>query len=308
MAVESSRKRFRPEWAVIIIIIIIAGGLITPAGRRLGRRFFGSLRMQKVHAVNVNLSNFVGPGANRTLQQMVSRMISDKVTVTLSEETQTAATAAEAGELAGFPVQLLAARKDSPEITVAGAHAFTLTVDRSRLEAILKEAGRPDLVVPAAIDGTTVAVKIPRTLRARYGECPGRRSATANIATPTPNSTAYNTCVVLAEGPSPQVNMPSGLDLGQLAEIALEVAGMTPAQARQFLQTVNWKETLGVYIPRFMRSYEMVKVDGTDGTLLDLGGRRGPTYILIWAKNGMVYSLTGYGDSGSAVTLADSLK
>jgi hypothetical protein len=29
---------------------------------------------------------------------------------------------------------------------------------------------------------------------------------------------------------------------------------------------------------------------------------------LLWAKNGMVYSLTGFGDSGSAVSLANSLK
>jgi hypothetical protein len=42
--------------------------------------------------------------------------------------------------------------------------------------------------------------------------------------------------------------------------------------------------------------------------LLTLAGRRGPGYTLIWAKNGMVYSLVGFGDSGEAVALADSLK
>lgn len=104
------------------------------------------------------------------------------------------------------------------------------------------------------------------------------------------------------------MSVPQGVDFAKLAEIALEVAGMTPAQAQQFLQTVNWKQTLGVSVPRFLRSYEAVKVNGVQGTLLNMAGRRGPTYTLVWAKNGMVYSLTGYGDSSKAVELADSLK
>jgi hypothetical protein len=49
-------------------------------------------------------------------------------------------------------------------------------------------------------------------------------------------------------------------------------------------------------------------VNGVQGTLLNMAGRRGPSYTLLWAKNGMVYGLTGFGDSGEAVALADSLK
>ncbi|HEV2183515.1 MAG TPA: DUF4367 domain-containing protein, partial [Candidatus Acidoferrales bacterium] len=210
--------------------------------------------------------------------------------------------------LAGFHVQLPSKRTDTPVLDVAGVHAFDLTVDRARLQAILKEAGRSDLSLPQSIDGAVVDVKIPRRVRARYGSCPARPSATANVATPTPSSMQYNDCVILTEGPSPEVNVPSGLDVRQLAEIGLELAGMTPAQAQQFLHTVDWKSTLGISIPRFMRSYEAVKVNGVEGTLLDMAGRRGPTYTLIWAKNGTVYSLTGFGNSGDAVALANSVE
>jgi len=38
------------------------------------------------------------------------------------------------------------------------------------------------------------------------------------------------------------------------------------------------------------------------------GRRGGPGYALIWTKNGIVYSLTGFGDSSQAIPLADSLK
>jgi len=42
--------------------------------------------------------------------------------------------------------------------------------------------------------------------------------------------------------------------------------------------------------------------------LLTLAGRRGPGYTLIWVKNGIAYSLVGFGDSTQAVDLASSLK
>jgi hypothetical protein len=306
MASEAGRmQRMTP---VLVIAAIIVAWACFPPTRHLSERFFGSLREQKVQAVNVDLSNLVGPNANPALHQMITQMISDKVKVTVSEKTQPATDAATASQLAGFHVELLGARKDTPELAVTGEHAFDLTVDRARLQEILKEAGHSELTLPQSIDGANVAVTIPRAVMARYGECPGRPSATANVATPSPNTLAYVNCVRLREGPSPQVSVPQGLDFEKLAEIALEVAGMTPSQAQQFLQTVNWKQTLGVSIPRFMRSYEAVTVNGVQGTLLNMAGRRGPTYTLVWAKNGMVYSLTGYGDSSDAVTLADSLK
>jgi hypothetical protein len=304
---DSQRGRSRLLWVAGIVVVVVAVGLSVPPGRSLARRFFDSLRVQKVQAVNVNLSNFVGPDANPTLQQMVSQMISDKVDVTVNEKEQPAADGKSASRLAGFPVQLLGKRQDEPHLIVAGRHAFNLTVDRTRLQAIVKEAGRPDLVLPQSIDGAVVAVQIPRTVRAQYGTCPGPVSAAANIATPPPSSTQYSDCVILNEGPSPAVNVPAGLNVEQLAQIGLELAGMSPSQAHQFLQTVDWKSTLGVPIPRFMRSYEVVKVGGVNGTLLDMAGRRGPSYALIWAKKGMVYSLTGFGDSSGALSLADSL-
>ncbi len=301
---------FQKGWLRVVAIaaVAIAAWVSFTPTRALTQRFFDSLRVQKVQAVNVDLSSFVGPNANPNLHQMITQMISDKVNVTANEKEQSAATGTAASQLAGFPVQLLSARKDAPELTVGGVHAFDLTVDRARLQEILKEAGRSDLALPQSIDGAKVSVKIPHIVRVRYGECPGQPSATANVATPTPTTTQYSNCVQLHEGPSPDVNVPEGLDFEKLAQIGLELAGMTSAQAQQFLQTVNWKSTLGVSIPRFMRSYEVVKVNGVQGTLLNMAGRRGPTYTLLWAKNGMVYSLTGFGDSGSAVSLANSLK
>jgi hypothetical protein len=302
-------NRWTKVGILAVIVIVIIAWVTIPPTHRLTERFLDSLRMQKVQAVNVNLSNFSGPNANPTLQQMFTDMISKQVTTTVSEQPQTASNVADAAKVAGFQPELPRARKDKPELTVNGRHAFTLVVDRTRLQSILQEAGRSDLNLPQSIDGATVEVDIPRTLRARYGTCPGRSSAAANVATPPPPSAMqYADCIFVVEGPSPQVNAPNNLDLAQLAEIGLELAGMTSDQAHAFLQTVDWRDTLGVSVPRFLRSYEGVTVNGAKGTLLGLGGRNGPTYTLTWTKGNMVYSLSGFGSSGDALSIAESVQ
>src|ERR1700732_154594 len=147
MVTESSSKRWRPLLAGAAVIAVVAVGLTLPAGRSLVGRFFRSLRMQKVQAVNVDLSSFTDPNANPALHQMVAQMISDKVVVTVNEEDKPATDAAGAAKLAGFPVELLGARKDPPRLVVSGEHAINLTVDRTRLQSIFTRAGHSDLIV-----------------------------------------------------------------------------------------------------------------------------------------------------------------
>lgn len=302
----------RPFWLAVVAIALVAGSLSTSTGRGLAQKWLGSLRKQKVQAINVDLSPFVDPHANPALHQMVTQMISDKVDVTVNESDQPASDAAAATRLVGFPVQLLSARKDAPKLVVGGQHALNMTVDRARLQEIVKAAGHPEIVLPASLDGASVSVQIPRAVHAQYGSCPGPITATNAIAnqvidTP-PSATQFADCVRLSEGPSPVVNVPAGLNVTKLAEMGLQVAGMTPSQAQEFFQTVDWKSALTLSVPRQLRSYEQVKVAGVRGTLLTLAGHRGPGYTLIWAKNGIAYALTGYGDSSRAVGLADSLK
>lgn len=302
----------KPVWLALLAIAIVAASLSIPAVRTVALKSLQSLRVQKVQAVDVNFSPFVDANANPTLHQMVTQMISDKVQVQVNEEDRPAPDAATARQMAGFNVLLLAARKDAPKLIVGGAHTVDMTVDRSRLRAIATEAGHPELVLPQSLDGANVRVQIPRSVHAQYGTCPGPATASSavasNITGPTPTTTQYSDCVRLRQGPEPLVNTPASLDVGGLAEIGLETAGMTPNQASDFLRTIDWKATLTLSAPRFLRSYEVVQVNGARGTLLSMAGRRGPGYALVWTRNGIVYSLTGFGDSSQAVPLADSLK
>jgi hypothetical protein len=312
MLQEASRNKWQKFLPAVIGAVVVASIVGFPSGRELLGRFFRSLRMQKVQAVNVNLSAFTDPNANPALHQMIAQMISDDVVVAANEPDQPAADAAAAKQLSGFDVSVISERKDPPKFVVTGRHAFDMTLNRDRLQTVFSQAGHPEISVPPALNGAPLKVEIPRAVEIQYGHCPTPASATQtlanNISGPPPSSTEYSDCLRLREGPNPIVNVPEGVDIQKLAEIGLETAGMNPGQAREFLHNVDWQSTLVMAVPRFLRSYEAVKVAGAKGTLLSMAGRRGPGYALIWAKNGTGYMLTGFGDASHAVDVADSVK
>lgn len=309
---EGSGNKWQRFLPALIGAVVIVGIFSLPAGRNLVARFFRSLRMQKVQAVNVNLSSFSDPNANPALHQMISQMVSDDVNVTTNEPDQAVPDAAAASRASGFDVSVVGERKDQAKFVVSGRHAFEMTLNRERLQSVFSQAGHPEISVPSSLDGAPLNVEIPRAVEIQYGHCPAPGTAAqevaSNITGPTPSSTEYSDCLRLREGPIPVVNAPKGIDLQKLAEIGLETAGMNPNQAREFLQTVNWQSTLVMTVPRFLRSYEAVTISGVKGTLLNMAGRRGPGYALIWAKDGRGFLLTGFGDPGHAVEWADSVK
>ena len=284
-------RRWRPAWALGALGAILLVSLAFPLGRGLAQRILATLRVERVQPVRFDTTSF---DENRPLQRMLSQLISDKIVIITDEKSQKVATLAEASRLAGFHVRVPHGLPDTPLFDVEGQHAFRTTIDRARLQDILDQSGRPDLLLPATIDGETMSFQVPRGVRVQYGECAGHPPQTFN-------------CTMLVEVPSPIVNVPADLNLEQLAEIGLQLAGMSAAQAREFCQTVDWKSTLVLPITPAVRSYETVTVDGVQGTLMTPAARRGPGSVVIWVKDGIIYCLAGPGGSSEAIALADSL-
>lgn len=291
-------RRWRAAWVTGITALFILLGLAFPFGRSLAQRFLATLRVERVQPVRLDFSAL---DQNRPLQDLLAKMISDKTVLTIDEKPQPAASAGEASQLAGFTLRLPAGLTDTPQLTVLGEKAFHLTIDRARLQDIFDQAGRPDLLLPATLDGAVVSVRIPRAVRVLYGDCPHEDEDQAL------QSASQRNCTLLLEAPSPAVNVPGDLNLQQLAEIGLQLAGMSATQAREICQTIDWKSTLVLPIPRYVTSYSVVEVNGTQGTLINQLSRYGNVYALIWVKNGIIYSLVGHGDVSTAVPLANSL-
>jgi hypothetical protein len=222
-------------------------------------------------------------------------------------EPKEATDAQQASQLAGFTVRLPQG-KDPSQIYVTDGATFTLTVDRTKAQALLDEAGRKDLVLPESIDGAKISVNIPASVSAGYGTCPKPKAdASEREDGPIPGR-RYPDCVILAEIPSPSVNAPADVDIDQLARIGLEFTGMSPEDAAAFADTVDWTSTLVVPIPRNAATYQQVTVDGVTGTLIQRPADDAPKFALLWVKNGIVYAISGLGsNSQQAIDMANSL-
>jgi hypothetical protein len=300
--------RLRPAWvAASALTVLVACFSFAPA-RSWAQRLLAMLRVQHIAVVPIDSQAFAGSQGAKSSEKMIGQFISDNIVVTMhSDRPQSAPDAAQASQLAGFPVRLVGSRSDAPQISVVGEQGFQMTLDRDRLQAILDEFGRRDLQLPTSLDGALLAVHIPKSVAAVYGKCPEHG---ANNSTNPPKAADLAGCVMLAQVPSPTVSVPPELNIQQLATLALQAAGMSAQDAQAFCQTVDWTSTLVVPIPRDAGSYETTSVDDVQGTLITLRGWRSgmPGYSLLWVKNGIIYSLTGFGSADQAVPLADSLE
>jgi hypothetical protein len=280
--------------AMAVVLLLV----VSPPARAVAQRFLGLLRIRSVVVVPLD-REFLAEGKGK----LIGQLLSESVSMTKEEAAQQVAGREQASRLAGFTVRLPALRSDAPKLTVQGAHGFQFTASAKRFESLAGMLGRPDITMPADLDGARVVVDIPRGVTAMYGVCPENRAAARATGA------NFSDCLVLSQVPSPTVVTLPELDLARIAAVGLELSGMTPEQARDFSRAVDWTSTLAIPLPRFAARYENVTVDGVAGVLIisDGSGPRPAGWSLIWIKDGIVYSLVGFGSSSAALAAAESI-
>jgi hypothetical protein len=291
--------------ATFLILTLI---LAFPGTRALAGELLNLFRVQQVTVVPVDftgLEQLTGDGA---LGNQFTELISGSVDMQQEPgEPVQAASAEEASQLAGFTVRIPSGLTPS-QINVSGAAAFSMTLDRTKAQALLDEAGRSDLVLPASADGAEISVDIPASVSVAFGTCPKPGSDKPGNTEQSTTERRYPDCVILAQLPSPSVNAPADLDIEALARIGLEFTGMSAEEAAEFTSTVNWTSTLLVPIPRNASIHEQVSVDGVTGTLIQRPSDEGPQFALLWVKDGIIYAISGLGNnSEQAIEMANSL-
>jgi anti-sigma factor RsiW len=303
-------RRMRPMWAGITLVAVLAISLSFAPVRALASNFLGLFRVQQVSVLPVDTTRLSALTGHSPLTTDISKMFSDSVTVTReAKEPQAAGSAAEAAQLAGFNVRLPDASAGAPQLTVQNGMAFQFTINRAQAQALIDESGRSDLQLPAAVDGALVKVDVPAGVTASYGTCPKLKGKQADPDQAGSAGRMYPDCVIFAQMPSPTVSTPPELDLAQLAELGLQFTGMTPEQARDYSQTVDWASTLVIPIPQNGATYKQVAVDGVTGYLIQRPADDYPEYALVWVKDGVVYAVGALGaDTSKALALANALK
>lgn len=297
----------RARWIVLFTAVLIAVVLAIPVGSQtIGGRFLSTLRIAKPKAVTAMAP---APGSRRDLQNVIAGILAETTSVASQEPDTTVRGIDAASRAAGFTALPLRGRTDTATIRLLGAETLALRINAGQLRTLFTEAGQ-SASVPSSVDGSAATLTRARGVQFRYGHCPAPIAPTlANqLQGPPPPSTDNGNCVILTETPLATITAPPALDTAAVMEIALELSGMSPNQARGFRRLFDWRAALDIAPPRGMRSYEVTTVGSAPAMLMISANRREPGYTLAWTRDGVVYTLAGYGSSGDAVPLAATVR
>jgi len=287
-----------------IAILALALLLAIPSTRAFAGKLLNLFRVQQVVVLPIDATGLEDMNGNQVFGSQLSELISSSTIVTDKPgEPVLVASAAEAIHAAGFNVRLPGEMPLS-YISVSDPAAYTMKIDRTKAQSLLNSAGRSDLVLPSSIDGAEITIGIPSSVRTAFGLCPDPKTE-ANPQGDMGNR--YPDCIVFSQMPSPIVNVPDGIDMAQLAQIGLEFSGMSREEAAVFTNSVDWKTTLVVPIPRNSTTSTDANVDGVTGKLIQESSGL-PHYVLLWVKDGIVYVINGLGtDTSRAFGIVDAL-
>jgi anti-sigma factor RsiW len=303
----------RPAWITLAVVAVLAVALSFPSVRAIATSFLGLFRVEQIQAVPVDFESLSGQYGSAS---QFEKILSDQVQVEKTGEPQEAASAAEAGALAGIAVRLPAALSGTPTLVVQPGEQVTFTVDYELVKTVLSEIGRSDIQLPKALDGAKVELEVKSAVAAMYGECPdwrGPEKSGEPVATEpvegsdAPHFKAPRDCTTLLQMPSPTISAPPGLDVSQIGEAYLEILGMSREEAASFASNVDWTTTFVIPIPQ-RANYQQVTVDGVSGTLIGYHEGGANMYALLWVKDGVLYALSGPGQNSEALDIAGSLQ
>jgi hypothetical protein len=281
--------RWRPLTIGAAALVCVAILLSFAPVRQAAADFLGVFRVRKFAVIPID------PSKTQQLEELAK--LADqgqfgKPTVTREPGAgRQVADAAEAAAMAGFAVRApasLPAGVQGPEVRVTDGPAIHYEMDRAAMQALLDAAGIQDVTLPD-VDNVAINVDVPKMVSMKY--------------------TAGGGTLTLVQLPSPQVDMPAGLDPVTLGEAAFKWLGMPDEDARRLAQTIDWTSTVLIPLPTDVAQAREVTVDGVTGLLLEDNSRARGDSLLMWQRGDMVYGVDGKNaNSDLLLQLADSLQ
>jgi hypothetical protein len=184
--------------------------------------------------------------------------------------------------------------------------AATFNIDLEQINTVLADIDRTDIMLPENLEGASITVEIPASVEARFGDCEVEE-AEGDTDTGSKEVRPLS-CTTFVQAPSPMVDAPPDMDIIKIGEAFLQITGMSPEEAAEFSQNVDWATTLIIPVPRYDAEHEEVKVDGVAGILIKhYEYKTGDLYLLVWVKDGIIHGLAGPGDKSDALLIANSL-
>ncbi len=289
MKKQSNLGRWRPVWIGLAVMIIVSLFIFYPPLRTAASDFLGVFRVRKFVAVPINVSALENP----TFTNLLESALSEHVTPVREPGPPVAvASVDEATAAMGFAVRLPSALPQGysaqPTMMIQDGFAFRAQVDMEYVRAIRDALGRSHVPIPPGLDGAVLDVHVPKILAADY------RSERSPLT--------------VVQAVSPEIQLPPNLDLQQIGEFGLRLAGIPEEQARAMAAAIDWANTLIIPVPLGYASYEEVSVAGTRGVLIGESAPDGAGHrMLVFEKDGIVYGLQGVLPAHELLAAAESM-
>lgn len=280
----------RPFWVALTIIAVLAVALsITPV-RAWASDVLSLFRVQRVTVIEFNpeAANFNRDIFEAKRERMEALM--KEVEIAGGGEVQEVASVEEAAALAGYTPRLPAAWADA-KLAVKPATKGSFVIDRNELQALFDGTGT-NVTLPEDVDGKTVLVDASAAVFATRG-CPS-----ADVEGEVPAD-----CLMLAQMPSPVVDVPAGIDPQEMGKALLQFLGYSAVDAARLSERIDWATTLVLPLPQTGdMQYRDASVDGVTGTLVESDDEGA---ALLWVKDGVIYGLRGTNADAVLAAAAD---
>lgn len=208
-------------------------------------------------------------------------------------------TAQAAAPEAGFTVSTPSYLPDSlavDSVLVQAEGQVRFSVSEEKLRSVLKKLDVKDVTVPRGLDGQWVEVRKPPVVIQRF-QSTNRRA-------------------VLLQARSPEVSVPPGWNVEQLAEVGLRVLGLDPSEAKRIARSTDWRTTLLVPVPLNVTTFRLVTVRGNSGLMIITTGdeaapppgkpqRKGA--MVMWTQGDRVFCLRGNLSAEDLLQMANSV-
>jgi hypothetical protein len=298
---ERRRVRWAPACAAAAAIAGLAIVVVNPTARAAAQDFLDMFRVKRFAAVSIDPARIEQLRNGKVDMQT---MLGDSVEVIKDPGSPvTVGSVREASDKVGMPLLVptyVFNVGDAPRLLVSGDRVARYTADAQRLQEVADLVGISDVQVPQALDGAQVTVRVPASVVMRYEK-------------------NGNWIASFVQAPSPSIELPKGVDMAQLGEIGLRIAGLSAAEARSFAAKIDWNSTLLVPVPANAASFREVDVRGTTGLMIEIDTRRSPRpadtrgserprSVLLWSEGNNVYSIASTMDPVDVLEMANALQ
>ena len=293
----TSRNLFGPRWrpltaAVTAVVLVAILFSIVPV-REAAADFLSLFRVRKFAVIPLDQGQM-----NRleSLAQQAEGAFGEPQIVREEGPEQVVTGAAEAAVLAGYPVRSPGRLPEGTrleKIAVRSGPAMHFEFDRQAIATVLQAAGASTDGLPQT-ESIAFDVDVANAVLQQY-----------QVA----SSQSRFSQLEFMQVPSPQVDLPAGIDPIALAKTGFLFLGMPAEDAERMANSIDWTSTLVIPLPTDAGRAREVSVDGVTGLLVEDVDSALRSSAVLWERDGILYLMSGTNlDQKILLDAADSLR